>query len=230
MNNRNRQRNPYRSPAQRWTRLAFWAAVCVGIGFAYFNILPYTQAVRLLNKTVDNGFIQLISVLPVVNGIAATIGAGIHWILGFLVWALIQSIELFPIVLKHDPKFLEKVIQDAEGANRFDIKEDDPPSLQALKRWYNQFPYLTFGRAITYAIFAYTIDFCIAFFTYPPVKGDLFDFGFILMSGQFDQLDWRNLTSLLVTLFVIEVIFLFLLWLDKITYYMKTAHNIPFRR
>lgn len=206
--------------------MLFWVAVGVAISFAYFNILPYTQAVRfLLGKSADAGFAQLISMLPLIGWIANSIGAGIHWIIGAFAWALLQLIELFPIILKYDHKFMGSVIKDAESANRFEIKEDDPPALQALKRWYNKFPYVTFSRALKYAAIAYLIDFCISFFTYTPVKGDLFDFGFIILSGQFDQLDWSNLVSLVTTMFVIEVIVVILLWLDRITYYMKVAHS-----
>lgn len=227
--NRSPRRRPY-SPAQKWVRVLYWVAVLVGIAFAYFNILPYTKAAQfLLNQTVDAGFARLIAVLPIINGIAVIIGASIHWILGFLSWMLIQTIELFPIILKHDQKFMEKVIQDIDSSNKFEIREDDDPALQAMKRWYNRFPHLTFSTAINLALFAYTVDFCIAFFTYPPVNGDLMDFTFVLATGQMDQIDWQNVVSLVVTLFVIEFIVILLLWLGRIAYYMKSAHNVQFR-
>jgi hypothetical protein len=40
--------------------------------------------------------------IPTINGIAATIGTALHWVVGLLIWLVIQTVEVFPIILKRD--------------------------------------------------------------------------------------------------------------------------------
>lgn len=205
-------------------KILYWLTILAGLVFAYMNIAPYAQVAKIIiASTADIDLVRLISYIPIVNGIAATIGTAVHWIIGFILWAVIQTVEVFPIVLQRDRAFMKTLINEANSHQRFEVKETDDPALAALKKWYNQFPSLTISRARTAALFVYAIDFLICITVYPPAPGGFGQLVFLLFTGQFTRLDWTNITLLLCTLFVIELIVRFLFYLGQIAYFMKSA-------
>lgn len=208
-------------------RILYWVVVISGLWFAYLNIGPYAKAVQLTIQTAtpDNALLKLIYSIPIINGIAATIGTALHWIVGFFIWLAIQTIEVFPIILRRDRAFMRTLIQETQTADKFAEKEGDDPTLAALKRWYNNFPTLTLTNARNLALFAYAIDFLICIIVYPPVRGGFGQLMFVLFTGQWNRLDWGNIALLIITLFAIETIIRLLFWLGQIAYFMKAAHS-----
>ncbi len=208
-------------------KILYWTTVIVGLWFAFLNLQPYAEAVKavMANATGDAALIKLIAAIPIINGIAATIGTALHWIVGLLIWLVIQTVEVFPIILKRDRAFMKVLIDEAQSSQKFAIRQNDDPALAALKRWYNNFPTLTMTSARNLALFVYAIDFLICTIVYPPCQGGFGQLMFILMSGQWSQLDWGNIALLVITLFAIETIIRFLFWLGQIAYFMKSAHS-----
>lgn len=206
----------------------YWVVLVCGIWFAYLNIGPYARAVQLVmvTATADASLIRAIYSIPIVNGIAATIGMALHWIVGFFLWLAIQTIEVFPIILQRDRAFLRVVINEAQSGDKFEEREDDDPALSALKNWYNNFPTLTMRASRNLALMTYTVDFLVCMIVYPPVPGGFGRLLFILGSGQWNRLDWGNIALLVITLFAIEVIVRLLFWLGQIAYFMKAAHSV----
>ncbi len=207
-------------------KVLYWLTVLAGLVFAYMNIAPYARIAKtIILSTADIDLVKLISYIPVINGIAATIGTAVHWVIGFVLWAVIQTVEVFPIVLQRDRAFMKTIINEANADQKFEVKETDDPALAALKKWYNQFPSLTISRARTSALFVYAIDFMICITVYPPCPGGFGQLVYILFTGQFSRLDWTNIVLLLCTLFVIELIVRFLFYLGQIAYFMKSARS-----
>jgi hypothetical protein len=63
---------------QNWLRILYWGLVLSGIYFAYLNIQPYETAVRFLSgKVINQAFLYLISVIPIIKGIANFLGKGV---------------------------------------------------------------------------------------------------------------------------------------------------------
>lgn len=219
-------KKPKQFDARIIIRIMYWAAIGTGLWFCYLNIFPYANAIKgILGGTTDNTLIRLIALIPIINGIAASIGFAIHWIVGFVLWLVLQTIQLMPIVLKRDRAFMRVMIADAANTSKFAIKEDDDPALKGLKRWYNNFPALTVSRARTWALGAYAVDFVICFVQYPPVKGGFSNFLFVIATGQWSQLNYYNIVMLFITIYIVELIVKFLFWLGQIAYYMKSAHT-----
>jgi hypothetical protein len=215
-----------RSDSSHLVKVLYWATVAVAIWFAYLNIRPYATAVgRLTYGAVDRSLMHLIAEIPVINGIAATFGLGLYWLVGFVLWLVIQTVEIFPVILKRDRAFMRTLITEADQTSKFALKDNDDPALAALKRWYNRFPTLTIARARNAALFVYALDFTICLSIYPPCKGGFRPFMFILSTGQYSRLNWQNILLLLFTVFAIEVIVRFLLWLGQIAYFMRSAHG-----
>ncbi|MBD1925772.1 hypothetical protein H6F74_05675 [Trichocoleus sp. FACHB-90] len=187
---------------------------------------PYAAIARIaMSETIDSALVQFIARIPLVNGIAAMIGSILHWFIGVILWMIIQTVEVLPIVLRRDRAFMRTLITHSDSSEKFDITEDDEPTLAALKAWYNQFPSLTIARARTAALFVYAIDFCICLLVYPPAPGGFRNFVFLMSTGQYGRLDWQNIVMLLLTLFAIEGIVRLLFWLGQIAYFMRSAHT-----
>jgi hypothetical protein len=211
---------------RRIVRILYWLVVLCGLWFAYLNIKPYATVIQslLVAATPDQGLIDFIMRIPIINGVAATIQEAIHWILGFILWAAIQTVEILPIVLRRDRAYLRRLIQESSSKEKYQVKDTDDPALAALKKWYNRFPYLSIARSRNVALFIYAIDFLICLAVYPPVEGDFGQFVFVLTTGQWQLIDWGNLALMFITLFVIELIVLFLFWLGEVAYFMRSAH------
>ena len=219
-NNQNQQ-----GSSKRLLKILYWIVVLVMLACAYANIRPYEIAVRhFFGYQVSGSFIKLVSRIPIVNGLAAIFGASMFWIVGALFWALLQSVEIFPVVLQRDQAFIRTLIYASEQHQKFEVKEGEDPTLSALKRWYNLFPSVTIARARNAALFCYVIDFLVVSVVYPPAK----NFGqavFYIMSGQWSRLSWINIFYLLLTLFAVDLLTRFLFWLGEIIYFMKSAHK-----
>ncbi|NEQ27817.1 MAG: hypothetical protein F6K28_54235, partial [Microcoleus sp. SIO2G3] len=89
-------------------KILYWVTIICAIWFAYLNIQPYARAIKLITQTAsgDSALIQLIAAIPIINGIAATIGTALHWFVGFFIWLAIQTVEVFPIILRRDRAFM----------------------------------------------------------------------------------------------------------------------------
>lgn len=208
-----------------WLRLLYWGLVATGFWFAYLNIQPYERAVAYLSgKTVNSAFASLIAVIPVINGIAAIFAKSITWILGTILWGVIQIIEVLPLVLYNHEKFVANIITSADSRNKYAEKETDDPTLRMLKRTYNSLPTSVISNLEILKIFTYTFDFLICITVYSPVaSGKFSDFFFIIATGQWNKLDYGNLALALVTLFAIEVIVSLIIWVGKLTYAIQES-------
>ncbi|MBE8990138.1 hypothetical protein [Nostoc sp. LEGE 12450] len=203
-----------------WLRLLYWGLVVAGIWFAYLNIQPYERAVSFLGaKATSSAFISLVASIPLVNGIAAIFSKSLSWILGAILWSVIQIIEILPLILYNNEKFIEKIVTEADERSRYQEKDTDDPTLKMLKRTYNHLPISVVSNLEVLKIFTYTVDFLICLTVYSPVEsGKISDLIFILATGQWGKLDYGNLALALVTLFAIEVIVSLIIWVGKLSY------------
>ncbi|WP_189525226.1 hypothetical protein [Nostoc sp. 'Peltigera membranacea cyanobiont' 232] len=206
-----------------WLRLLYWGLVVAGIWFAYLNIQPYERAVSFLGaKATSSAFISLVASIPLLNGIAAIFSKSLSWILGAILWSVIQIIEILPLILYNNEKFIEKIVTEADGRSRYHEKDTDDPTLKMLKRTYNHLPISVVSNLEVLKIFTYTVDFLICLTVYSPVEsGKISDLIFILATGQWGKLDYGNLALALITLFAIEVIVSLIIWVGKLSYAIK---------
>lgn len=208
-----------------WLKTLYWGLVVSGFYFAYLNIQPYAVAVSFLSgKTINSAFLYLVSVIPIINGIAAFIGKGITWILGAVLWGVIQIIEVLPLILYNHEGFMKEVISSAESRHKYAVKEDDDPTLTMLKKTYNALPVSVVSNLEILKIITYTVDFLICTTVYSPVaSGKFSDFFWVLITGQWGRLDYGNLALALLTLFAIEIIIALIIWVGKLAYTVKSS-------
>jgi hypothetical protein len=211
--------------ANFWLKLLYWGLILSSLWFAYLNIQPYAVAVGYLSrKTINESFLRLISIIPIVNGIAASLGTGIQWVLGMVLWGVIQIIEVLPLILYNHKQFLVTMISDADRHSKYQVKEEDDPALKMLKKTYNALPVSVVSNLETLKIFTYTLDFLICITVYSPVKSGKFqDFFWAIATGQWSKIVWENLILAIVTLFAIEIIVSLIIWVGKMAYALKES-------
>ena len=216
-----------RNKPEKWLRILYWGLVASAIYFAYLNIQPYETAVRFLSgKVVNQAFLYLISVIPIINGIANFLGKGVSWILGAILWGVIQIIEVLPIILYSHEGFMQQIISDVDSRSKYQVKEGDDPTLAMLKKTYNALPISVISNLERLKIITYTVDFLICITVYSPVSSGRFsDFFWFLASGQFKRFDYGNVALVFVTLFAIEIILSLIIWVGKLSYAIKAANK-----
>lgn len=209
----------------QWLKILYWGLVVSAVYFAYLNIQPYETAVRFLSgKVINQAFLYLVSVIPIVNGIANFLGQGVSWILGAILWSVIQIIEVLPLILYSHEGFMQQIISDVDSRSKYQVKEGDDPTLAMLKKTYNALPISVISNLERLKIITYTIDFLICITVYSPVpSGKFSDFFWFLASGQFNKFDYGNLALVFVTLFAIEMILSLIIWVGKLSYAIKAA-------
>ena len=198
-------------------KVLYWSLVVAGAGFAYMNISPYQKA----SVFILNGLLKW-----VVSNISGNPGVLLvfllSWGLGIALWLIIQIIEVLPLILFNHAGFLSFFIGASQGHQRYQVSENDDPTLKLLKRTYNALPTSVISNLETLKVFTYVVDFCICLTVYSPVKsGKVTDFIFYLSTGQWTRIQWDNVLLALATLFAIEIIISLIIWVGKLAFAFK---------
>jgi hypothetical protein len=200
-------------------QILYWLLIVAIVFFAYLNINPYQVAVEKVLGGIDgSGFVSLMLKLPVLGAIVSLVTASIYWILGAILWAGIQILEVAPMLLERDEKYMGHLISEAEDHDHYEISDEDDPLLGQMKRAYNTLPVKHYKDFKQLAFFAYTVDFLICFAVYPPVNGGFGKLFFVLLSGQFGVIDWKNVALAIVTLFAIEATLKIIFMVGSVAY------------
>lgn len=209
-----------RSGVRTARQLLYWLAIAVAVVIAFWNMMPYTRA----------AFYALIEVFGVqgadpLNMFANRALGMISLVMGAIIWALIQTAEVYPVLLRHDRKLMRLMALEAESAEQLEVRDTDDPALARLKDWYNQFPLLSLRSANRASLFAYIVDLAICLSVYPPVDGGFGKLLFILFTGQWGLISWANVALIVVMLFCFETMVRAVLFLGMQYYWIRRAHS-----
>ena len=195
---------PSRSPA--YLQWLGWAVAAVIVFFAYLNIAPYEAAIRiLLTPDQPSGLSIFVLNLPVIGAMARGGQNLLFWLVGAVLWAVLQTFELLPLLLFASRRALRGVLQQGQNSETFVIGENDDPALASIKKAYNRLPYQIVRQFRNAALGAYTVDLLICLRVYPPVENAAQAF-MILSTGAWQLVDWGNVGLLLITLFAVEIL------------------------
>lgn len=183
---------------------AVWVAIAI---FAYLNIAPYEKAIRMVfGSNQLSGLAAFVMGLP---GIGVAINGALSllsWLAGAVLWFILQTLELLPVLLFNNRNALKGVIRATTNTGTIAINPNDDPALASLKRAYNKLPYRIVRQFRNYALCAYVVDLCICLTVYPPVDGGLNQAMLIVTTGAFQLVNWGNVLMLVVTLFAVEIL------------------------
>jgi hypothetical protein len=198
--------------AKRWKRLLVFfirlgslAALAV---ITWINWQPYIGVVHyLLGPDSDHPMIRWIiwalTSLPLIGGIFDFLFNAIRSVflhfLGVLVWCLFQALELIPLMLSTDTS-IKSMIYGFAHFKPITINDGDTVEVKRLKRKYNSKPKEWIWTANIIATMAYLGDALFCWIWYPPVK----NIKLFLIAPSMDQIDFRNLGLMLLTMFAFE--------------------------
>jgi hypothetical protein len=170
-----------------------------GLWFICVNIAPYVKFVTILSRQVlkfDNNLIS----------------QGMLLIFGTCFWAILQLLQLFPVLLFSSESFMKSLITKSDTRQRVSVKETDEPVMVKIKTAYNALPTSFVANLQKLCIVSYLIDFLVNSIINSPIKGGLQLLGEVFMYGRFDLINWGNVFLNLQTIFAVELIVLMLIW------------------
>jgi hypothetical protein len=170
---------------------ATFALVCLAtVGFALINVLPYLNvADRVLSTalaTIGSGAVFGTAIVSEFVGLLTSIVGGL---LGFILWAALQLLELLPVFLATSRKAMRSMLASANG-EKTTISDNDDADARTLKKWLNRLALLPVRRARKLRVVAYATDLAICLYVYPL---------------RLFPPSWWHLAMVIFTLFVVEI-------------------------
>lgn len=194
-NNSRRQNNP----AKLLLNLFSFSLICAGLWFITINIVPYIKFVTYFSKQVI-GFPD-----SVISGFML-------FVFGVSFWAILQFLQLFPLLLFSNENFMRQIINRSDTRKKVSVKDNDEAMLRRIKVAYNALPTSYISNLEKWCVVSYLLDFYINCTTNPPIKGGFEVLGDMLLYGKFELLDWANILLNLQTVFAVEFVVLMLIW------------------
>ena len=190
-------------------------------GFLIFaNIKPYINIVMWLGTGLsDMPIVKQLSQYPAFSWAFSSGGIGIAFIAGFLLWGLLQGMQILPKIILNDPEALLVLMAWVYQFKGIAHKATDSPLLYKLKQRFNNLPLewiesLQQARAI-----AYIVDGVLCFSFYPPIIGGYDRLGVFLVSPSVSDLNLYNIAAALLTMFGIEILY-------EVSKLLKTALDV----
>ncbi len=116
-----------------WTDVLYCMLFVLFSYFCLLNISPYQVGVEKLSTPIK-GLLGG-GIFPVPSWLASSVSFGV----ATLLWGVIQLVELLPLLIKEDHRFLEVLIRTSSTNHRFDIGKGDDPVLAGLKKSITEF-------------------------------------------------------------------------------------------
>ncbi|WP_157943237.1 hypothetical protein [Nostoc sp. CENA543] len=195
----------------------FWLLIIAIVYGCYNNALPYIAFIRL---RIGDSFL---AGLPYVGGFFRFFS--LSTLVGIVFWAILQIMQLLPLWVKADRKLIRTVIRQSENHPQMKIGKEDSKSLAALKKIWNEFPLRSIKWARTCSYIAYSIDYVACIHAFPPVDGGLDRFFYVIATRQFDLLNLGNIISLIITIYLVEALFVVLLQVQEFIYFQRLAKS-----
>ncbi|MBE9178634.1 hypothetical protein IQ268_08685 [Oculatella sp. LEGE 06141] len=199
--------------------LLYWTAALIALFFCWLNIFPYSRAVEYLVGLT--GVVPTSGVVAWLAGIPLSI---IFWLLGAILWLFIQICETAPVFVERNRILMQGIINDAESGRKYSVRPWEDPLLQSLKKVYNRLPLQTVATARNAACFAYILDFCVVSTIYPPIEGGFDRAWLVLMTGQWNQINWGNVAAIGFCLYCVEFLVKVMFGLSNLITHLK-AHR-----
>lgn len=179
----------------------------------WLNIQPYIGMMNeLLGNQGRHPLVIFIMSLPGIGWLLGFIKSIFLSVLGILLWGLFQIIELMPSIINSN-NGLKNMLFGLSQHRRIQVNQGDPLLVKQMKVKYNCKPQTWMRKAVLAASVAYLVDFAFCLFYYPPINGGMQNLSTFLLAPSADQIDFRNLTLALVTLFSVELAVWIFMWM-----------------
>ena len=184
------------------------------------NIKPYVNIVSWLgNGLGDMPISKSLATFPPFGWLLSNGGMGLSLIAGFLLWGLLQGLEMLPKIILDDPDALLVLMSWVYQFKKITYRDNDSPLLTKLKQRFNNLPLEWIEGMQQARAIAYIIDGALCFGFYPPIVGGYDRLGVFLVAPSIKDLDVYNIIAAIATMFGLEVLY-------KVYKLLKTALDV----
>jgi hypothetical protein len=192
-----------------WSPLLLVICVLLGLLLALaiaWNVQPFQDFIILLAARIDfTNFAEFLFALPGIGGLFQWIAGFFAAVLGILLYAIFQGLELAPYLYKRNPKRMRRIIEQWATWARYRPGKSDGRAVTSLKKTYNNHPIRTYQTLCSTRNLVYVLELGICFITHPPVTdGNLFTFLWYLVTFQVGKIDWINVALMFSVLFLVD--------------------------
>jgi hypothetical protein len=189
---------------------------CLLAGMGYFilgNIRPYIGfADQTLFQWKDTGIFVWVAGLPVIGWLLNGGFAIVGFVIGTILWAILQLSELLPTVLNDSPGFILAILTRIKSWQKLAKTSGDSKIATQLKERYNGIPEATIEKANLTRAIAYLFDAAICFNFYSPIEGGWGNLQTMLLTSDYSYLRLDQVSYIIVTLFAVEALY----WVYKL--------------
>jgi hypothetical protein len=144
---------------------------------------------------------------------------GIAFITGFLLWGLLQGLEMLPEIILNDPDALLVLMSWVYQFKKIRHKDSDSALLRKLKYRFNNLPLEWIEGMQQARAIAYIVDAILCFGYYPPIVGGYDRLGVFLVAPNIADLNAYNIVAAIATMFGLEILY-------KVYKMVKTALDV----
>ncbi|MBM0745662.1 hypothetical protein JOY44_30040 (plasmid) [Phormidium sp. CLA17] len=172
----------------------------------FFNVQPFVDFIILLANRIDfTNFAEFLFALPGIGALFQWIAGFFAALLGSMLYAIFQGLELAPYLYKRNPKRMRRIIEQWATWATYRQKKGEGRAVTSLKRSYNNHPIRTYQTLCSTRNIVYVLELGICFITHPPVTdGNLFTFLWYLITFQVGKIDWINVALMFSVLFLVD--------------------------
>ncbi len=172
------------------------------------NIKPYINIVSWLGSgLVSTKILESLSAFPPFNWLLSNSGMGLAMLAGFLLWGLLQGLEMLPKIILNDPDALLVLMSWVYQFKKITHRDSDSPLLRKLKYRFNNLPLEWIEGMQQARAIAYIFDAILCFTFYPPIVGGYDRLGVFLVAPTLKDLDVYNIIAAIATMFGLEVLY-----------------------
>jgi hypothetical protein len=187
--------------------IRFCAMFAIG-SLIFANIKPYINIIGWLGSGLgDMGIVPLLMQIPPVRWALTTGAAFTTFIAGFLLWGLLQGLQMLPVLMKRNPEALLVLMGWLSKFKGVAYADSDSAALRQLKQQFNAIPVQWLEDAQQARAIAYIVDAVLCFGFYPPIVGGYDRLGVVMFAPSPADIDWRNICASLAAMFGVEVLY-----------------------
>ncbi|MBM0745572.1 hypothetical protein JOY44_29570 (plasmid) [Phormidium sp. CLA17] len=200
---------PREEQKEGWSPLLLVVSLLLGLLLLMaiaWNVQPFQDFIVLLANRIDfTNLAEFLFALPGIGALFQAIARFFAIVLGILLYAIFQGLELAPYLYKRNPKRMRKIIEQWSAWARYRQSKNDGRAVSSLKRSYNNHPIRTYQTLCSTRNIVYVLELGICFITHPPVTdGNLFTFLWYLITFQVGKIDWINVALMFSVLFLVD--------------------------
>jgi hypothetical protein len=199
---------PGRSGTHHAVKLIRYCALFAIGCLVFANIKPYVNITAWLGSGLsDMGILPMLMQFPPIAWLLTTGAALTAFVAGFLLWGLLQGLQMLPVIIMDDPESLLVLMSWIARFKGIAYKKDDTAALRQLKQQFNAIPMNWLESAQQARSVSYIVDAVLCFGFYPPIVGGYERLGVVLSAPTIADIDWRNVAASIAAMFGVEVLY-----------------------